>query len=118
MAMIAPHTNVAARPHRVTLQNPGPAIPDGDGGYTQLWADLVPPALNVSIAPATARDLERATAGTVLSTASHIVRGPFHPQVTTKTRLLFNGRIFNVVGDQNLEERSGEMVLVCVEVVA
>jgi SPP1 family predicted phage head-tail adaptor len=118
MAIIAPRTNVAARPHRVTLQNPGPAVPDGDGGYTNSWIDLVPPALNVEIKPATAADLEHVAAGTVLSKATSIITGPFHPQVTTKTRLVFNGRIFNVTGDQNIEERNGEMVLVCVEVVA
>jgi hypothetical protein len=27
--------------HTVTFQNPGPAVPDGDGGYTQSWVDLV-----------------------------------------------------------------------------
>lgn len=111
-------TSVGARPHRVTFQNPGPAVPDGDGGYTQSWVDLVPPALSVEIKPATAKDLERVAAGTVISTATSVITGPFHPQVTTKTRLLFNGRVFQVTGDQNIEERSGEMVLVCVEVVA
>jgi head-tail adaptor len=116
--MIGVKTSVAKRPHRVTLQNPGPPVPDGDGGFTQSWIDLVPPALSVEIKPATAADLERVAAGTVLSTATSVITGPFHPQITTKSRLLFNGRVFNVVGDQNIEERNGEMVLVCVEVVA
>ena len=40
--------------HRVLFQNPGPAVPDGDGGYTQSWIDLVPPTWQVSIEPATA----------------------------------------------------------------
>lgn len=115
--IIGPRTSIAQRPHRVTLQNPGPAVPNGDGGYTQSWIDLVPPALWMEIKPATARDLERVAAGTVLSTATSVITGPFHPQVTTTTRLLFNGREFHVTGDQNIEERGGEMVLVCVEVV-
>lgn len=92
-------------------------MPDGDGGFTQSWTDLVPPALYVSIAPATARDLERVTAGTVLSTASHIVTAPYHPQITTKTRILFNGRVFSVTGVSNPEERSVELILACVEIV-
>jgi SPP1 family predicted phage head-tail adaptor len=118
MGAVGPKTAIADRPHRVTLQNPGPAIPDGDGGYTQSWTDLVPPALSVKIAPATQRDLERVIAGTVMSTATHIVTGPFHPQVTTKTRVLFNGRQFSVVGVADPEEGQVEMILVCVEVVA
>jgi head-tail adaptor len=115
--MIGPKTSTANRPHRMFFQNPGPAVPDGHGGSTQTWFDLVPPALFVEIKPATAAELERVAAGTVISTQMSIVKGPFHPQVTTQSRGLFNGRIFNVKGDQNIEERNGEMVLVCVEIV-
>jgi len=115
--MIGPTTNVADRPHRVTLQNPGPAVPDGEGDTIPSWTDLNPPALSMKIAAATAADLERVTAGTVLATATHIVTGPFHPQITTQTRILFNGRSFSVTGVSNPEERNVELVLVCVEVV-
>lgn len=118
MSIIAPATAISAKPHRVFLQNPGPAVSDGDGHTTQSWLDLNPRAISMEIKPATARDLERvAAAGAVISTGMSIMTGPFHPQVTTKTRVLFNGREFHVTGDQNIEERNGEMVLVCVEVV-
>jgi SPP1 family predicted phage head-tail adaptor len=115
MTVIAPRTSIAARPHRVTLQKPGPEVPDGDGGSAHTWIDLAPPALSMEIKPATAHDLERVAAGTVITTNTYIITGPYHPQITTRCRLLFNGRIFSVVGDQNIEERNGEMVLVCVE---
>jgi len=116
--MIAPHkASVAERPHRVTLQNPGPAVPDGDGGFTQTWTDLVPPALYVKIAPATAREVERLAAGTVLATATHIVTGPYHAGVTTKTRIVFNGRVFSVTGVANPDERNVETIAICAEVV-
>lgn len=105
------------RPHRVTLQNPGAAVPDADSGYTQSWSDLSPAAMWASIKPATQRDLERVVAGTVIATASHIVTMPYHPQVTTETRVLFNGRTFSVIGVSNPEERNVELVLACVEVV-
>lgn len=108
---------IAQRRHLVLLQNPGPSVPDGEGGYTQTWTDLIPPTLYVQIVAATARDLERVAAGTVLSTATHIVTGPYHPDVTTQTRILFADRIFNVTGVSDPEERQIEMVLVCVEVV-
>jgi len=101
--------------HAVTFQNPGPPVPDGDGGFSQSWIDLVPAAWRVSIEPATARALERVGAGTVTSAASHIVTGRYHPDVTTQTRMLFNGREFSITGMQNLEERGITMQLVAVE---
>ena len=106
------------RRHRVTLQNPGAPVPDGDGGFTQGWTDLAPRVLHVSIEPATARDLERLAAGTNISSASHIVKAPYHPGVTTKTRLTFNDRTLHVASVINPEERNRELVLVCEEVVA
>lgn len=104
--------------HLVRLQNPVTTIPDGDGGFTQTWADLTPATWHVSITPATARDLERVAAGTVLSTATYILRGKFHPQVTTQTRVLFGARAFSVTGDMNPGEQNIDMILVCVEVVS
>lgn len=115
--------------HKVLLQNPDGAVPDGDGGYTQAWANLEPAVWNCSIDPATVRDLERVAAGTVLSSASHILKGRFHPQVTTKTRITkgprnadgtlpAGSREFSVTGVQNLEERNIELWLTAVEVVA
>ena len=104
--------------HTVLFQNPGTPVADGDGGYTQVWSDLSPATWKVSIEPATARDLERIAAGTVISTATHIVTGRFHPGVTTETRMVFNGRLFSITGVANLEERGIAMELVAVEVVA
>ena len=115
--MIGNQTSIARRPHLVLLQNPGPAIADGDGGFTQTWSDLVPRSLYVSIAPATAADLERVARGTVLSAATQIVKGPHHPQITTKTRILFGARQFEVTGVSNPEERNVETIAICVELV-
>jgi len=116
--MIAPKTSISERPHRATFQNPGPAVPDGDGGSAQSWTDLVPPSLSVRISPATAVDLERVAAGTVLSTNTYIVKGPYHPQVTTQTRMLYDGRMFSVTGGGSPDERKVEMELVAVEIVS
>lgn len=113
-------TSIANRPHRITLQNPSgepEPDPDGEGGYTQPYAALNPPAVNARIAPATAADLERVAAGTVVATASHIVTMPYHPQVTTETRITFNGRTFYVQGVTNPEERNVETIALCQEVV-
>lgn len=104
--------------HRVSLDNPDAPIADGDSGFTQTWTPLTPPRVWVSIAPATERTLERVAAGTVTSMATHIIRGRFHPQVTTKTRITFGTRLFSVTGVSNPEERNREMVLTAVERVA
>ncbi len=109
--------SIGSRKHLVMLQNPGPAVPDGDGSYTQTWTDLTPPTLYVSIDPATARDLERVAAGTVIASATQIVKGPYHPQVTTQTRIIFNSRRLNVTAVRNPDERNVTLELVCVEVV-
>lgn len=107
--------------HLVTLQNPtGPPVPDGDGNYTQMYETFS--TRYAAIQAATARDLERVTAGTVLSTATQIVTMDFHPDVTTETRLSWTdpaGRAHaaNVTGVNNPQERCIELVLVCVEVV-
>lgn len=106
-----------ARLHRVVLENPTLSGPDGDGGYTTTWAPLTPPTMFARIVPATAADLERTTASTVIATATHVLRMLYHPQVTTQTRVLFNGRTLNVIGRANPEERNVELVLVCAEVV-
>lgn len=115
--MIAPRVSVGDRPHRMTWQNPGPAVTDGDGGYTQTWTDCTPPTTSVKIAPATIATLERLAAGTVLSTASHVVTGPYHPQIKTTSRGLYNGRIFSVIGVANPDEANVETIALCVEVV-
>jgi len=111
--------------HRITLENPGAAVPDGDGGFTQTpWQPLFPSPVWASIAPASARDLERVGAGTervgagtVLSSATHIVTMRYHSGVTTKTRITFHGRTFNVTGVANPDERNIETIALAMEVV-
>lgn len=109
-------TSIAARLHRVTLQSPGPAVPDGDGGFLPAtWINLDPSQVDAEILPATARDLERVASGTVLSTASHVVTFPYHPQVSVSSRIVFGDRVFSVTGVSNPEERNVETIALCVE---
>jgi SPP1 family predicted phage head-tail adaptor len=109
---------IGAYRHRVTLEQPGDPVPDGEGGYTETFAPLDPPAWDCSIQAATVRDLERQIAGTIQATATHLVRGRYHPGITTETRLLFEGRQLAVQSVQNVEERDIETVLVCGEIKA
>jgi len=115
--------NIAAglRDKRIRLQNPGPPIPDGDGGFTEGLTDLTPAYVEAYITPATARDLERTAAGTVIASATHLITIPYHKDVTTKTVITFNdpvlgrARTFNVNGLRNPDEANIIHVLIAEE---
>jgi SPP1 family predicted phage head-tail adaptor len=106
---------IGARIHKVRIETPGPVVSDGEGGFTQAWATVGAPW--ASIAPATARDLERLVAGTVQSTATHVITIDYLRGVTTAGRVIFNDRIFSITGVVNPEERNAELILTCEEVV-
>jgi head-tail adaptor len=111
-----------ARRHAVTLSTLGPPVANGDGGFTQAPIALVPSPVYAAIRTPTARDLERLAAGTVLSTQTLLVTLPFHPGVTTTTRLAWTdpaGRahVANVTGVNNPDQRCIDLELVAVEVV-
>jgi len=109
--------------HQVHLENPGLPEPDGEGGFTEGWAPLVPPTMWVSIEPAAATDLQRVVGDAqVIATASHLIEMDYHPDVTIKTRLTWTRpprptRWFQVQGVVNVEERDVRLILACVELV-
>jgi head-tail adaptor len=120
MSLIAPGTRIAHRQKRIMLTTPGVAVPDGDGGYTQLETPLDPPALFGHVRPASVRDMERIAGSTTLPTASHLVTVPYHPQITTETVLHLEGhprpdRVLKVVYVGNPDERNADLELICAE---
>jgi len=110
-------SSVGDRPHRVTLQAPGPPVPDGDGGFTESWTDLTPPQVYAKIVPATVTALEQNAAGTVISTATHLIAIPYQPGITTLCRVVYGSRAFQVAGFANRDEVNVDLVLFCKEVV-
>ena len=114
---LARRTPSGSRVHLVTLQAPGVPIPDGDGGVIQSWTDLAPAQVKAAIVPASARDLENLVAGTVITQAAHVITMPYHPGVTTASRVLFRGRSFSLTSVLNPEERNIELICIGVEVV-
>ena len=89
--------------HVVTLQNPGP-----EG----TWTDLDPPTWHVSLTQTTGDDIGvfvEPSAGTPISSAAYLVRGDFHPGVTTKTRMVFGSQTFAITSVENVEMRGVEM---------
>ena len=104
--------------HLVRLEHPGKPIPDGLGGYTEVWAPLTPAQWFCAIAPAATRVVERLTAGMIQATATHLVTGDFHPGITTETRLITEeGQTLQVQTVTDVQARRETLILVCAEVV-
>jgi head-tail adaptor len=108
---------IGAKRHRVSLQNPGDPMPDGDGGYSDTWTPCTPPTKYAEILVASTANLERLAAGSVvLANVTHLVTFTYHPEVTTRTQVIVNGRTFNVASVSNRDLRNIEQTLQCVEV--
>lgn len=89
---------------------------DADGGYTTAYGPAWPHEWDCWMAPATPRDLERFAGGTTIAQATHILRGRFHPAITTATRLQFGSRVLNVVAVVDHEARHIDIELLCAEI--
>ena len=101
-----------ARRHLVTFQNPAPTEP-------VTWTDLVPAAWFVSITLLTGDDIGvfiEPAAGTPTSSASWLVRGDFHPGVTTQTRMIWGSHMFAITSVDNVEMRGVDMECRAVQV--
>jgi len=112
--------DIGALRHRVTLRLLGAGVADGDGGYTQATTVLAY-RVAAKVEPATARTLERVTANTVASSASHLVTLRYLPGVTTQTQLTFHDgqtdRLMSITGVHDHEERHQQLQLECVEAI-
>ena len=82
--------------HVVTLEHPAVAIE--------------PPTWYCAIQSAASQVVDGQTA--------FFVRGRFHPGIVLETRLVFEGRKFQVQSVTDIGERHQELQLLCVEVVA
>jgi head-tail adaptor len=98
------------RRHRVTFQNPAATEP-------VTWTDLG--AWFVSITILTGDDIGvfiEPAAGTPTSSASWVVRGDFHPGVTTQTRMIWGSHMFAITSVGNIEMRGVDMECRAVQV--
>lgn len=108
-------TTVAERRQLVHVFGPGSLQPDGAGGWTEAPTPLTPPTWRCRMRPATVRDLERQTAGTVVSNASFVVTGAYRGDIDTQTTVGFDGRTFYVNGVVTPDERRIETIAFCSE---
>lgn|SRR5262245_36753875 len=108
--------------HIVTLENPGPPIPDGEGGYLESWAVLGQARMPGCVEPATVRAMERLGPDMVTAAASHVVTIRYLAGVTTQTRVTFHDaegdRHLAVAGHHDPEERHRSLMLFCTEAIA
>ena len=108
-------TAVGVFRHVVRLVTQGPPVQDEGGGWVESWVPLNPPIWHCAITAASLRDLQRVSGGTVSTTATHLVRGRYHPQLSAKARLLFGDRTFEVQTVHDVEQRRIELEVVCAE---
>lgn len=102
--------------HLVSLVQAGPPTPDPDGGWIDTWVPLDPPTWHCSIEAASLRDLQRISGGAISATATHLLRGRYHAQLSAKARVQFRDRMFEVQSVHDREQRQMELEVVCAEV--
>lgn len=107
--------SASAYRHVVTLDTAGDPALDDAGGYTEPPVPLTPATWHCSIQAATARDLARVGGGQVSSTATHILRGRYHAQLTEAARIHFGDRTFDVESVHDVDERRIELDVVARE---
>jgi SPP1 family predicted phage head-tail adaptor len=97
--------------HRVTVQQPQQQT-NSLGEPTLAYVDLFDAW--VQIQPLSAREL--VFAKQLQLDTTHKVYTRWTPDITSDCRLVYNGRILNVIGVTNVDERNHDMVLTCCEV--
>ena len=104
------------------IWNPGAPQADGEGDFGQTYVAADPPVWRCAIEAASVRASERHFPGAVLSQASHILTGRFHPAITTLTRIVWVDRYgethtANVLDTDDSEGAGVETVALVSEIV-
>jgi SPP1 family predicted phage head-tail adaptor len=101
---------VAQMNRRVTIQAITQTT-DGQGGFTESWDDVA--SVWASIDPMS--DYEKFQAQQLQTNTTHKLKMRYYPGLTTKHRLLFGDRIFNIKGITNPGEENRFLDLRCIE---
>lgn len=75
-----------------TLTARATPVADGDGSYTTGYVSLDPSTWRCAIERASASNANRHFAASVIAYATHIMRGRFHPGISTGTRIVWSDR--------------------------
>lgn len=97
--------------HRVQIQALSQVQDLATGEMLDTWTELATVWANV----VPLRGQERFEAQQVQAELSHRVEMRYRPDVTSKNRLLYDGRILEIASVADFEERHRELNLMCVE---
>ena len=95
---------------RLTIQNVA-RTPDGQGGFTETWADAA--TVYASLEPV--KSYERYQAMQLAAPVSHTVVMRYTPAVTARSRLAYGDRVFNVKEVINQMEENRFLTIKAVE---
>lgn len=102
--------------HLVSVATAGPTTDDPEGGFVETWVPLDPPAWYCSIVPATLDNLERISGGGLTATATHVLRGRYHPQLSADCRITFGARILSVSSVHDPDNTRAALTVIAHEV--
>jgi SPP1 family predicted phage head-tail adaptor len=102
---------VALMNKRVTVQD-ARQLRDGQGGVTEVWEDVA--TVWASIEPV--KDYQRMQAMQLQNPITHKVMMRYRSDFTPQMRLVFDTRVFSIVGMINLNENNSFFQLYCEEV--
>jgi head-tail adaptor len=88
-------------------------VADGEGGYSDGWANTTATAIWMDIAPIQAR--QRTDYKTICVDATHLIKIDGLIEISEKNRILFGTRIFEVLTVENLQEANFLKVVTCLE---
>lgn len=89
-------------------------VADGEGGFADGWVNTTASPIWAEVSPIQAKQrLEYRTVGV---DATHLVRLDGLLEVSERNRITFDGRFFEVLTVENLQERDVEKVITCLEV--
>ena len=96
--------------HQLTIQQVAQAS-DGAGGFTESWTTYATTRADVR----TNAGKEAGNGFQQESIASHIFKTRYVAGITTKMRIIFDSRVFNIVRVDNVKERNNWMEITCLE---
>lgn len=97
--------------HLVTVQTELEDQSSMTGAVTKAWATVA--SVYASVEPLIGRELQRAMAERAELT--YTIRTRYLAGITTRHRLLYDGKTFNIRSVVDVEERHRELVLMCTE---
>lgn len=96
---------------RITIQQHSSSTPDGFGQASQTWSDLL--SCWARIEPLSGRELVLAQAQN--AEVTHLVEIFYRPTVTAAMRVVYQGRIFNVLSVIDPDMAHVSLELLCSE---